>query len=100
MAADINDLGEVVGTSTSTSGEHAFIWTRQTGIADLNSPDSARLGFVFIEAHAINARGQILTMGGSAHNSEMIHRTSSGENQVCAPAPPSSFLLTPAPSTP
>ena len=57
---DINDLGQVVGTSTSAAGEHAFIWTKQTGIADLNSADSAAFGFVFIEVHAINARGQIV----------------------------------------
>jgi probable HAF family extracellular repeat protein len=94
-AMDINDLGEVVGTSTSTSGEHAFIWTRQTGIADLNSSDSAKLGFIFIEAHATNGRGQILVMGLSAHESMMGTAMSSEHNEVCAPAPPSSFLLTP-----
>jgi probable HAF family extracellular repeat protein len=95
MAMDISDAGEVVGTSTSASGEHAFIWTKQMGIADLNSPDSAGLGFVFIEAHAINARGQIIVMGRSAHDPAMTNETSSEHNQVCAPAPPSSFLLTP-----
>ncbi len=70
-AKDVNDSGEVVGTATSASGEHAFIWTRQGGIADLNNPASAALGFVFIEAHAINARGQIIVMGRSAHDSMM-----------------------------
>ena len=59
-AVDINELGQVVGTSTSAAGEHAFSWTKQTGIADLNSADSATLGFVFVEAHAVNARGQIV----------------------------------------
>ena len=74
-AMDINELGQVVGTSTSAAGEHAFIWTKQTGIADLNSADSATLGFVFIEAHAINVRGQIVVMGISAHDSVMGNTT-------------------------
>jgi probable HAF family extracellular repeat protein len=95
-ALDISDLGKVVGSLTSASGEHAFIWTKQTGIVDLNSADSASLGFVFIEAHAINARGQIVVMGRRAHDSVMNSAMPSEDNQVCAPAPPSSFLLTPA----
>jgi len=95
-AMGVNDSGEVVGTSTGASGEHAFIWTRKAGMADLNSAESANLGFVFIEAHAINARGQIIVMGQSAHESMMGGAVTSEDMQVCAPAPPASFLLTPA----
>jgi probable HAF family extracellular repeat protein len=92
-ALDINDAGEVVGTSMSALGEHAFIWTKHIGIADLNSPASA--SFIFIEAHAINARGQIIVMGRSLHDSSMHSSEPSEDNELCAPAPPSSFLLTP-----
>jgi probable HAF family extracellular repeat protein len=94
-AMDINDSGNVVGSFTSPSGEHAFIWAKQTGIVDLNSADSANLGFVFIEAHAINAKGQVIVMGRRADDSVMNSAMPSEDNQVCAPAPPSSFLLTP-----
>jgi probable HAF family extracellular repeat protein len=81
-ALDINDFGEVVGSSTSSSGDRAFIWTKQAGMRDLNSAASVTFDLVFVEAHAINHKGQILVMGGGS----ALH---------CRPAPPSSFLLTP-----
>jgi probable HAF family extracellular repeat protein len=95
-AMAINDSGEVVGSSASGTGEHAFIWTKQVGIADLNSAGSAGLGFIFIEAHAINARGQIIVMGRSSHDSMMAMGSTVEGDQICAPAPPASFLFTPA----
>jgi probable HAF family extracellular repeat protein len=90
-ALGINDKGTVVGSSTSSSGDRAFIWTKQAGMRDLNSAVSKALGAVFVEAHAINHTGQILVMGNAMH-----HSHGSGEAAQCAPAPPSSFLLTPA----
>jgi probable HAF family extracellular repeat protein len=91
-ALGINDMGAVVGSSTSSSGDRAFIWTRQAGMRDLNSAASTTFGAVFVEAHAINNAGQILVMGSPMHESHM-----SGEAAPqCAPAPSSSFLLTPA----
>jgi probable HAF family extracellular repeat protein len=90
-ALDINDMGAVVGSSTSSSGDRAFIWTKQEGMTDLNSAASVASGAVFFEAHAINNTGQILVMGSPMHESHM-----SGEaTSQCAPAPPSSYLLTP-----
>ena len=94
-ATDINDRGQVVGSSTSAMGEKAFIWTKQTGIVDLNNPASVFHGFILIEAQAINSRGQIIVAGRSAHDFAMSNMASSGDNQICAPAPPSNFLLTP-----
>jgi probable HAF family extracellular repeat protein len=90
-ALDINDMGAVVGTSTSSSGDRAFIWTRETGMRDLNSAASMTSGAVFVEAHAINNAGQIVVMGSPMHESHMSGQATS----QCAPAPPSSFLLTP-----
>jgi probable HAF family extracellular repeat protein len=91
-ALGINDMGAVVGSSTSSSGDRAFIWTRETGMRDLNSAASVTPGVVFVEAHAINNVGQILVMGSPMHESHMGGETAS----QCAPAPPLSFLLTPA----
>ena len=63
---------------------------------DLNSTVSADLGIVLIEANAINSRGEIIAMGGSAHEGGMDDIPGSSGNQLCAPAPPATFLLTPA----
>jgi probable HAF family extracellular repeat protein len=92
QALGINDVGVVVGSSTSSSGDRAFIWTKQTGMRDLNDSASVTSGAVFVEAHAINNAGQILVMGSAMHDA---HGSGEAASQ-CAPAPPSSFLLTPA----
>jgi probable HAF family extracellular repeat protein len=94
-ALAISDLGEVVGSSTSASGDHAFLWTRQTGITDLNSAESINLDVVFIEAHAINYKGEIIATGRVMHELDASGYTVATDAQQCAPAPPSTFLLTP-----
>jgi probable HAF family extracellular repeat protein len=83
-ALDVNGLAVVVGTSTSSSGDHAFIWTQGAGMKDLNAvvPD---VGVVFVEAHAINDKGEIVVMGRNGNSSQ----------HVCDPAPKSTFLLIP-----
>ena len=90
-ALGINDKGAVVGSTTSSSGDRAFIWTKQAGMKDLNSTVSVTSGVVFVEAHAINNTGQILVMGSPMQESHGSHEAA----PHCAPAPPSSFLLTP-----
>jgi probable HAF family extracellular repeat protein len=96
-AVDINDSGQVIGSSTTPSGDRAFIWTNQEGMKDLNSAGSADLGVVFVEAHAINNLGQILVMGKSATEPDPSGGTTVPGHDDCAPAPPSTFLLTPTP---
>jgi probable HAF family extracellular repeat protein len=89
-ALGINDMGVVVGSSTSSWGDRAFVWTKEAGMRDLNSAASVPFGAVFVEAHAINNAGEVLVMGSPMHESH------SGEAAPqCAPAPPSSYLLTP-----
>jgi len=92
-ALDINDAGDVVGSFASASGDHAFRWNRSSGMTDLNTEDFLKMGMLFIEAHAINSVGQILVLGEAAHQAHT--GTDPSQDYPCAPAPPSTFLLTP-----
>ncbi len=60
----INDANTVVGTSETVHGDdHAFIWSADTGIADLNDrlpPDSP---WTLITARGINSAGEIVGVG-------------------------------------
>ena len=94
-ALAINDSGVIVGSSTSSSGDRAFIWTEETGMTDLNNASSADLDRVLFEAHAINDKGQIIAMGKNSSDGTMGDMLASPQHEECAPAPPASFLLTP-----
>jgi probable HAF family extracellular repeat protein len=89
-ALGINDANTVVGSATTATGDRAFVWTKEAGIQDLNNEASPGLGVVLVEAHAINRSGQILALGMNMHEME-----GASPSEVCAPAPPASFLLTP-----
>jgi probable HAF family extracellular repeat protein len=56
LAHDINNLGQVVGYSRTTSGEyHAFLWSAELGMIDLGT-----LGGDESQARGINDRGQVI----------------------------------------
>lgn len=56
FASDINDLGQVVGSFTTSEGEtHAFLWDSANGIQDLGT-----LGGSYSSAHSINELGQVV----------------------------------------
>jgi probable HAF family extracellular repeat protein len=93
-ALDINDPGDVVGASTSSVGDRAFVWRRGAGMQDLNEALSNHAR-VFVEAHAINNKGQILVMG-IGHESATSGGTQPQHPNACAPAPEATYLLTPA----
>jgi probable HAF family extracellular repeat protein len=61
-ARDVDDNGVVVGTSDSSVGNRAFIWTSSTGIRDLNSL-STNPAIILIDALSINKQGAILAIG-------------------------------------
>ena len=62
-ALAINNGGEVVGISGASAGDHAFRWTQQDGMQDLNFLLTLRDGFVLTHAVAISARGVIVAIG-------------------------------------
>jgi probable HAF family extracellular repeat protein len=64
-AMDINDASQVVGWATTQAGEqHAFVWTREAGMLDLNELlASGGSGWTLATATAINDRGQIVGEG-------------------------------------
>jgi probable HAF family extracellular repeat protein len=78
QAFGINDAGDVVGASGSSAGDRAFLWTRASGIRDLNSliPPSP---FVLTKAAGINNLGMIVATGyddPAGHTSDgHIHET-------------------------
>jgi len=59
----INHRREVVGIAEASAGDHAFLWTQQGGMQDLNGLLTSRSGFVLIQAVAISARGVIVAIG-------------------------------------
>ncbi len=62
-ALAINDRREVVGISEASVGVHAFLWTEQGGMQDLNELLTLRFGFVLTHAVAISAEGVIVATG-------------------------------------
>jgi len=59
-----NDLDQVVGYATTSSNQpHAFIWSEQNGMQDLNDLISSDSGWVLVWASAINRAGQITGWG-------------------------------------
>lgn len=67
-AFDINSAGQVVGTSGSSLGIRAFIWSADAGMRDLNTlvPNSSNL--ILIAAVGINQRGEIVAIGSRHHD--------------------------------
>jgi probable HAF family extracellular repeat protein len=63
-ATGLNELGQVVGWSQTTSGDtHAFVWTAAGGMVDLGTLQ----GGTFSSAAAINERGQVVGWGDDAN---------------------------------
>ena len=62
-ARDINDAGQVVGSSMAPPGDtHGFLWT-DGRMQDLNDLIPIGSGWEIIEANGINERGQIAAVG-------------------------------------
>jgi probable HAF family extracellular repeat protein len=60
----INNLGVVVGNGNCTgAGSHAFVWSANSGMKDLNALMPANSGWELVNAVAINVAGQIVGVG-------------------------------------
>jgi probable HAF family extracellular repeat protein len=88
-ALSINDRGEVVGSSDSSVGTRAFVWTAGRGIEDLNTLIPANSDFVLFEAVSVNNRGMILALG----NDDDGHVHDHGDHE----SPARVFILVPEP---
>lgn len=70
-ALGVNDFGQVVGTSDTTTGANtAMLWTEQDGMRDLNTLISVDSGWLLNIAASINNAGQITGVGyinGNSH---------------------------------
>ncbi len=62
-ALDINNGGDVVGTSDSAQGTRAFHWSSKTGMQDLNTLIPANSGVVLRSAIGVNDGGMIVAIG-------------------------------------
>jgi probable HAF family extracellular repeat protein len=58
----INDHGEAVGDVATTSDAHAAVWTRSTGLMDLNTM-IAPSTFELARATAVSSNGYIVGYG-------------------------------------
>jgi probable HAF family extracellular repeat protein len=76
-ALGINNLGLVVGTSRSSAGTRAFLWTPILGMLDLN-PMVPGLdpGLTLSEGHGINDLGLIVALSGGGEQAP----TAAGDN--------------------
>jgi probable HAF family extracellular repeat protein len=96
-AFGINNAQFVVGSSGSSLGRHAFLWTPQNGMQDLNNLIPPNSDVVLSAAVAINDAGQIVAVGnlgaGTNPKQEMAldRDNHAGVTRV--------FLLTPMPQS-
>jgi probable HAF family extracellular repeat protein len=91
-ALGINDRSQVVGTSESSAGSHAFLWTPGNGMQDLNDLLTSRTGFVLTQAVAISPRGIIAAIG-----QDEIADAEPGHGHGDHELPTRIFLLVPVP---
>jgi probable HAF family extracellular repeat protein len=84
FAADINDLGQVVGSVLKEGTFRAFVWTLESGMVDIGVLD----GSVSSTAAAINNAGQVAGSSQYADHHRHAFRWSPSEGMIALPMPP------------
>ncbi len=93
QALDINNEGTIVGKGRISGNlDHAFLWTRQDGMVDLNTllPPSSQ--WLLLEAVGINDQGYI-TGTGLFNNEQRAFRLVPSGYTGSTPAPPTVVLV-------
>jgi probable HAF family extracellular repeat protein len=74
-ARGVNDIGQIVGFSSTATGDRAFLWTSTGGMQDLGDLPG---GASFSRAYDINNNGQVVGESGAATGTRAFLWTSGG----------------------
>jgi probable HAF family extracellular repeat protein len=92
-SASINNSGWIVGSSDSSLGLRAFLWTPGGGMQDLNRLIPQNSNLVLAGATSINDAGQIVAFGSDKH--DLSHDRETQLDDALHAGPTHVFLLTP-----
>jgi probable HAF family extracellular repeat protein len=97
-ARGVNGSSQVVGSSQTSLGGRAFLWTRKSGMQDLNLLIPVSSGILLSGAVSVNEAGQILAIGTPGHDPSNDRLMEMDDEHHAGPT--HLYLLTPSGSGP